>query len=121
MERGGRERDSRQNHPCLLYTSRTNGFVSGTDDFAVVGKLFHAVCAPAHHTCDGEYRSIQLSGKAEHVVNEAGIEVYVYADALVHLSFPGNNAGGELFHQIVKFKFLMKPFFFRKMCIRDRV
>ena len=95
---------------CLLFSVpetdiifvRTNGFVSGTDDFAVVGKLFHAVCAPAHHTCDGEYRSIQLSGKAEHVVNEAGIEVYVYADALVHLPFPGNNAGGELFHQIVK-------------------
>ncbi len=63
-----------------------HGFVSGTDDFAVVGKLFQSVSAPAHDTGDGKDGGIQLHGKPQHVIDKAGVEVHVDADAFVHLT-----------------------------------
>ena len=35
-----------------------NRLVSGTDDLAVVGKLFQTVCAPAADPGNGKYRRI---------------------------------------------------------------
>ncbi len=73
------------------------------------------MCAPAHHTGYGENRGIQFHGKAKHFVDKAGIEVHIDAYALVHLPFPCDDLGGETFHTVIKFKFVVQPFFFGKL------
>ena len=92
--------------PCLRRWSCRRG-----GDLSVVGKLFHTVSAPADHTGDGEDGGEQLGGKPQQLVYEAGVEVHVDADALVHLTLACNDLRSQLFYQIVQLEFLMQPFF----------
>lgn len=63
----------------------TNGLICRTDNFAVVGKLFQPVCAPAGNSGYGKYGGVQFHRQAQHMVYKAGIEVYIDAYALIHL------------------------------------
>ena len=102
----------RKRHIIPVFTDR---LVGRTDDFSVVCELFHAVCAPADHSCDGKDGGEQLGGQAKHFVNEAGVEIHVDAYALVHLAFAGDNLRRKLFYQIVKLKFFMQSLLFGEL------
>ena len=70
--------------------------------------------APADHTRDGEDRGVELHRQSKHLVYKAGIEVDVDADALVHLTFFGDDCRGETLYTVIKLEFIMQSLFFGK-------
>ena len=70
--------------------------------------------APADHTGDGEDWGVELHRQSKHLVYKAGIEVDVDADALVHLTFFGDDGWGETLYTVIKLEFIMQSLFFGK-------
>ena len=97
-----------------IFLILTDRFVGRTDDLTVVGKLLHAVRAPADDPGDREDRRIKLQRKIEHIVDEAGIEIDVDIDALVDRTLCRDDLGGQSFDERIERKFVVKPFFLRK-------
>ena len=89
---------------------RTDGLVSRADDLPVIGQLFHAVGAPAGDARHGKNGGVKLHGKAQHMINKAGVEVHINADTLVHLPFAGDNFRRKPLNQRVQRKFFSRPF-----------
>ena len=89
--------------------------IGRADDLAAVGELLHAVGAPAHGSGDGEDRRIELGRKPQHLIDKAGEEVDVGADALVHPGPLRDHPGREPFYRTVEFVLLLEMLFRAQM------
>lgn len=75
--------------------------IGGTHDLVMVADLLHPVGAPAGYTSYRKDRSEELYRKSKHVIDKAGIEVYVRTYALINLSLRVFSVGDYLFSQPV--------------------
>ena len=49
------------------------------------------------------------------MINKTGVEIYINADAFIHLALFSNNLRCQLFNKRIKPEFLLKSFFYRQL------
>ena len=76
--------------------------IGRADDLVHIDKLLQPVGAPADDARDGEDRGVKLERDVQHVVDKAGIEVDVGGNALVDVTFFGNDLRGQALDHVVE-------------------
>ena len=85
---------------------RSYRHIGGAHDLVVVADLLHPVGAPACYTRYRKDRSEQFDRKSQHVIDKAGVKIYVRADTFVYLALRHDDLRRDPFHRLIKAVFL---------------